>query len=306
MRADRQEPGRRCQRHRCRPRPAQDQRQLAEEVSRRQRRDETVLPAYLCSAFDQDEERVRDGRVFVDQRVTRWKIDLVSELRNRDTITFRAPREERHGREQFRCCRAAKRHPQSLSRGGRLRSNRTGPSEHTDAFYVLEGELTFEFGARGRDDHGLLRRIRRRAAAGSPLVPQRQRPPRALVNHPRTRRWFRRLHARARDGVEVEWDIYTVPARGGLPGKRSDRQPRRRPRAPPVRESTVLADAALGRAQPGFHVLGCGTQRRRRRADRGRCARDRSVAASLGPTGDSRTGLTRRLALPRIGIGRLR
>jgi hypothetical protein len=82
---------------------------------------------------------------------------------------------------------------------------------------VLEGELTFELGARGRDDHGLLRWIRRRAAAGSPLVPQRQRPPRALVHHPRTRRGLRRLHARARDGVEVEWDIYTVPARGGLP-----------------------------------------------------------------------------------------
>jgi hypothetical protein len=123
MRADRQEPGGRCQRHRCRPRPAQDQRQLAEEVSRRQRRDEAVLSAYLSSAFDQDEERVRDGGVFVDQGVTRWKIDLVSELRHRDTITFRATREERYGREQFSFRRAAKRHPQSLSRGGQAPSS---------------------------------------------------------------------------------------------------------------------------------------------------------------------------------------
>jgi len=69
--------------------------------------------------------------------------------------------------------------------------------EHTDTFYELEGELTLVIGARGRDRHGLLRRIRRRAARGSPLLPQRQRPARALAHHPRARWGLRGVHASA-------------------------------------------------------------------------------------------------------------
>ena len=89
--------------------------------------------------------------------------------------------------------------------------------EHTDAFYVLEGELTFEI---GRETKTIT------VGAGSFLAA----PP--LVAHSfrtdgdRPARWLT-IHAHdggfaafmrgLRDGAEVEWDISPVPADGGLP-----------------------------------------------------------------------------------------
>ena len=88
---------------------------------------------------------------------------------------------------------------------------------HTDAFYVLEGELTFEI---GREAETVTV-----SAGGFVAVPPG-------VAHSvrndggRAARWLT-LHAHdggfaafmrgVRDGVEVEWDISAVPAEGGLP-----------------------------------------------------------------------------------------
>ena len=90
--------------------------------------------------------------------------------------------------------------------------------EHTDAFYVLEGELTFEI---GREAEPVTV-----SASGFVAVPPH-------VAHSfrndgdRAARWLT-IHAPdggfaaflrgARDGVAVEWDISAVPAGGGLPG----------------------------------------------------------------------------------------
>ena len=88
---------------------------------------------------------------------------------------------------------------------------------HAEAFYVLEGELTFEIGSE--------REIVSVAGGGLVMVP-------AGVAHsygtageaPAT--WltvhapdggFAAFMRGTRDGVEVEWDIAPVPADGGLP-----------------------------------------------------------------------------------------
>ena len=89
--------------------------------------------------------------------------------------------------------------------------------EHTDAFYVLEGELTFEI---GREAEAIAV-----SSGGFVAVPPQ-------VAHSfrndgdRSARWLT-IHARdggfaafmrgCRDRVEVEWDISAVPASGGLP-----------------------------------------------------------------------------------------
>jgi mannose-6-phosphate isomerase-like protein (cupin superfamily) len=89
--------------------------------------------------------------------------------------------------------------------------------QHTDAFYVLEGELTFEI---GREAKAIT------VAAGAFVAV----PPRVAhsfrTDGDRPARWLT-IHARdggfaafmrgVRDGVEVEWDISAVPADGGLP-----------------------------------------------------------------------------------------
>jgi hypothetical protein len=68
--------------------------------------------------------------------------------------------------------------------------------QHTDAFYVLEGQLNFEIGCERPNHNGLPRRVRRPPAGGGPLLRHPRRSPRALANHPYTRRRLRRLHAR--------------------------------------------------------------------------------------------------------------
>ena len=67
---------------------------------------------------------------------------------------------------------------------------------HTDAFYVLEGELEFTIGREtdprpGRDGG-------RRAARGRPRLHERERRPGPLPQRPRSRRRLRRLHPRRR------------------------------------------------------------------------------------------------------------
>ena len=89
--------------------------------------------------------------------------------------------------------------------------------EHTDAFYVLEGELTFEI---GREPETIT------VSSGGfvAVPPEVAHSLRNDSDHPA--RWLT-IHARdggfaafmrgIRDGVEVEWDISAVPADGGLP-----------------------------------------------------------------------------------------
>lgn len=88
--------------------------------------------------------------------------------------------------------------------------------EHTDAFYVLEGELTFEI---GREPKTITV-----AAGGFVAVPpgvahafrnDSERPARWLTIHAPDG-GFAAFMRGVRDGVEVEWDIAAVPADGGL------------------------------------------------------------------------------------------
>jgi len=89
--------------------------------------------------------------------------------------------------------------------------------EHTDAFYVLQGELTFQIGREAKTIT---------VAAGGFLAA----PPRVAHsfgnNSDRPARWLT-IHAHdggfaafmrgVRDGIKVQWDISPVPADGGLP-----------------------------------------------------------------------------------------
>ena len=89
--------------------------------------------------------------------------------------------------------------------------------EHTDAFYVLEGELAFQVGAECETltigaggfvtaAPGLAHSFR---TVGS-------RPARWLTIHARDG-GFAAFMRGVRDGVEIDWDIAPVPAGGGLP-----------------------------------------------------------------------------------------
>jgi mannose-6-phosphate isomerase-like protein (cupin superfamily) len=88
---------------------------------------------------------------------------------------------------------------------------------HTDAFYVLEGELTFEVGPDAEPVTV--------SAGGFVAVPPRvahsfrnggDHPARWLTIHAQDG-GFATFMRGVRDGVEVEWDIAPVPAGGGLP-----------------------------------------------------------------------------------------
>ena len=91
--------------------------------------------------------------------------------------------------------------------------------EHTDAFYVLEGELTFEIGREAEtitvSSGGFV--------AAPPDVAHSfrndsDRPARWLTIHAHDG-GFAAFMRGARDGVRVEWDISGVPAEGGLPAR---------------------------------------------------------------------------------------
>jgi|SRR3954447_12945296 quercetin dioxygenase-like cupin family protein len=88
---------------------------------------------------------------------------------------------------------------------------------HTDAFYVLEGELTFEMGRE--------RRTITVSPGGYVAVPPGVAHSFA-TNGDRPARWltihtpdggFAGFVRGIRDGLKVEWDIAAVPAGGGLP-----------------------------------------------------------------------------------------
>jgi mannose-6-phosphate isomerase-like protein (cupin superfamily) len=94
-----------------------------------------------------------------------------------------------------------------------------GHHEHTDAFYVLEGELTFEI---GREAETVTV-----GAGGFVAAPQGvvhafrtsgDRPARWLTIHAPDG-GFAAFMRGVRDGVEVEWDISPVPSDGGLPAR---------------------------------------------------------------------------------------
>lgn len=93
--------------------------------------------------------------------------------------------------------------------------------QHTEAFYVLEGELTFEVGAE--------RETITIGAGGFVAVPAGvshsyrtagDRPARWLVIHA-CDGGFAAFMRGIRDEVQVDWDIAPVPADGGLPADRA-------------------------------------------------------------------------------------
>ena len=89
--------------------------------------------------------------------------------------------------------------------------------EHTDAFYVLEGELTFEIGREAKtitvSSGGF---VAAPPEVAHSLRNDSDRPARWLTIHARDG-GFAAFMRGIRDGVEVEWDIAAVPPDGGLP-----------------------------------------------------------------------------------------
>jgi len=133
--------------------------------------------------------------------------------------------------------------------------------EHTDAFYVLEGELTFEIGREAKTIT---------VGAGGFLAA----PPRVAHSFrnqsDRAARWLT-IHAHdggfaafmrgVRDGVKVEWDISAVPADGGLSASAAIVSPsrageRREVENQPCRLRCALPDLRVGdRRLRGPHPL---------------------------------------------------
>jgi len=91
--------------------------------------------------------------------------------------------------------------------------------EHTDAFYVLDGELTFEIGREARtitvSPGGFVAAPPELAHS---LRNDGDRPARWLTIHAPDG-GFAAFIRGLRDGVEVEWDIAAVPRDGGLPAR---------------------------------------------------------------------------------------
>ena len=89
--------------------------------------------------------------------------------------------------------------------------------DHTDAFYVLEGELTFEIGREAKtitvSSGGF---VAAPPEVAHSLRNDSDRPVRWLTIHARDG-GFAAFMRGIRDGVEVEWDISAVPPDGGLP-----------------------------------------------------------------------------------------
>ena len=89
--------------------------------------------------------------------------------------------------------------------------------EHTDAFYVLEGELTFEIGREAKtitiSSGGF---VAAPPGVAHSLRNDGNRPARWLTIHAPDGGFAAYMRG-IRDGVEVEWDISAVPPDGGLP-----------------------------------------------------------------------------------------
>jgi quercetin dioxygenase-like cupin family protein len=89
--------------------------------------------------------------------------------------------------------------------------------QHTDAFYVIEGELTFEIGHERRtitvSPGGY---VAVPPGAAHSLATNGDRPARWLTIHTPDGGFAGFMRA-IRDGLNVDWDIAAVPAGGGLP-----------------------------------------------------------------------------------------
>ena len=89
--------------------------------------------------------------------------------------------------------------------------------EHTDSFYVLEGELTFELGREGQtitvSSGGF---VSVPPGVAHALRTAGDRPAQWLTIHTPDG-GFAAFMRGMRDGIEVEWDFAAVPADGGLP-----------------------------------------------------------------------------------------
>ena len=91
--------------------------------------------------------------------------------------------------------------------------------QHTDAFYVLEGQLTFEIGR----EHETITLSPGGFLAVPPGVAHAfriagNRPARWLTIHAHDG-GFARFMRGVRDGIDVKWDITAVPEGGGLPAR---------------------------------------------------------------------------------------
>ncbi len=104
----------------------------------------------------------------------------------------------------------------SYASGGRV----AGPHihhQHTDAFYVLEGELTFEIGAEPETlTLGAGGFVAAPAGVAHSFRTANDQPTRWLTIHAGDR-GFASFMRGIRDGAKTEWDIAPVPADGGLP-----------------------------------------------------------------------------------------
>jgi hypothetical protein len=140
---------------------------------------------------------------------------------------------------------------------------------HTDAFYVLEGELTFEIGAEAETI---------KVSAGGFLAA----PPgvaHSLHNDSgRPARWltihtpdggFAAFMRGVRDGVEVAWDISAVPEGGGLPASEAIVSPHLGRLTPRIRESAVLAIVAQARDSAAWTSRGHRRRPRKRAQQNG-------------------------------------
>ena len=152
--------------------------------------------------------------------------------------------------------RREKREITSSSRGRKSRSRKratqqvkvAGPHvhhEHTDAFYVLEGELTFEIGREAKTIT--------LSSGGFVAVPPgvahslrngSDRPARWLTIHAPDG-GFAAFMRGVRDGIKVEWDISAVGAGVGLPACQAliSQAGRRRPR---LRNGRITLPASAG------------------------------------------------------------
>jgi uncharacterized protein YjlB len=104
--------------------------------------------------------------------------------------------------------------------------------QHNDAFYVLEGELTFEIGAeRQTVTVGAGSLVAAPPGVGHSFRTSGGHPARWLTIHARDGGYAAFMRG-IRDGVQVDWDIAPVPADGGLPADHAVVS-RPRPKPPP-------------------------------------------------------------------------
>jgi mannose-6-phosphate isomerase-like protein (cupin superfamily) len=94
-------------------------------------------------------------------------------------------------------------------------------AEHTDAFYVLEGELTFEIGPeRETVNVGVGGFVAAPPGVAHSFRTADDRPARWLTIHAQDG-GFAEFMRGIRDGIPIDWDIEAIPNDGGLPRNRA-------------------------------------------------------------------------------------